>query len=65
VRTDGSGEVNRIIRDTANDMHPCWSPDGTRLAFTSDRTGNDEVWVVTLVPLATARRPSRRVTAAR
>jgi dipeptidyl aminopeptidase/acylaminoacyl peptidase len=28
------------------DLLPVWSPDGTRLAFASDRTGKLEVWVV-------------------
>lgn len=29
-----------------NDLFPAWSPDGTRLAFTSDRSGDPEIFVV-------------------
>jgi Tol biopolymer transport system component len=27
---------------------PAWSPDGTRVAFESDRAGNLDIWVVSL-----------------
>ena len=30
----------------AGDYHPVWSPDGSRIAFSSTRTGNFNVWVV-------------------
>ena len=28
------------------DQYPSWSPDGTRIAFTSDRDGNDEIYIM-------------------
>ncbi|HET7758831.1 MAG TPA: hypothetical protein VFK62_02830, partial [Gaiellaceae bacterium] len=34
VGADGSG-LMRLTRSTADDEHPSWSPDGTRLAFAS------------------------------
>lgn len=43
VDTDGSGLKN-LTNNPANDMHPVWSPDGTKLAFTSDRTGPELVY---------------------
>jgi Tol biopolymer transport system component len=44
---DGNGEIyvmdaagtwlDRLTHDPAHDIHPAWSPDGTRIAFASDR----------------------------
>jgi Tol biopolymer transport system component len=34
--TDGS-EQNRLTDDDRNDLLPSWSPDGTQIAFASDR----------------------------
>jgi Tol biopolymer transport system component len=34
-----------IAADPANDWGPAWSPDGLRVAFTSDRDGSGDVWV--------------------
>ena len=35
--------------DQANDYGPTWSPDGDSIAFTSDRDGNQEIYVKNLV----------------
>ncbi len=40
------GRAERLIGGTAFDQQPRFSPDGTRIAFTSDRNGGDNVWVM-------------------
>lgn len=30
----------------AHDKFPSWSPDGSRIAFISDKTGEEEIWVI-------------------
>ena len=43
-----SGKTNKVMRliaSTRNDYVPQYSPDGKRIAFISQRTGTDEVWV--------------------
>ncbi len=42
------GPQVRLTMHPAYDDTPRWSPDGTRIAFTSTRTGNFDVWVMTL-----------------
>ncbi len=39
------GTRNLTHSSTAHDKFPRWSPDGTRVAFISDRSGEEEVWV--------------------
>ena len=39
MNEDGSGQFN-LTNNPANDTHPVWSPDHTRIAFSSDRDGN-------------------------
>ena len=45
MRRDGTG-ARRLTRSPALDSTPAWSPDGRRIVFYSDRTGDDEVWVM-------------------
>lgn len=42
------GTATRLTVHEAYDYAPVWSPDGTKLAFTSDRFGNDDVFVLDL-----------------
>lgn len=42
----GSGSVSRLISSTRADSAPQYSADGRRIAFVSDRTGSEEIWVV-------------------
>ena len=40
------GRPTRITSGLAWDMQPRFSPDGRQLAFTSDRGGGDNIWVM-------------------
>src|SRR6186997_1457133 len=47
MNADGTGQVN-VTQDPAEDTFPAWSPDGTKIAFTSWRgvDGNPEIFVM-------------------
>lgn len=42
------GVARLLVTDAANDARPLYSPDGTRLAFSSTRGGSNNVWVLEL-----------------
>ncbi len=42
---DGSG-ATQVSDGTADDVEPAWSPDGSRIAFTSNRDGNWDLFVM-------------------
>lgn len=46
VNADGTGAEVRLTNHPSRDFLPAWSPDGTRIAFTTDRDGNEEVYVM-------------------
>ncbi len=40
------GEARNLTSGMAWDMQPRFSPDGSRIAFTSDRAGGDNIWII-------------------
>ena len=42
------GEARLLVSHPANETRPMYSPDGTRLAFVSNRTGNGDIYVLNL-----------------
>ena len=47
MRLDGS-DVQRIHTSNANDYNPSVSPDGTKVAFVSDRDGNPDLYLLNI-----------------
>jgi len=45
LRTDGSDRI-QLTSDIVMDRLPRWSPDGSRIAFYSDRGGSTEIWTI-------------------
>ncbi len=40
--------VTQLTSDPSADVHPVFSPDGTRIAFASNRSGNWDIWMMSV-----------------
>ncbi len=45
INADGSNPT-RLTNNPAQDSEPVFAPDGSKIAFTSDRDGNTEIYVM-------------------
>ena len=46
IANENGCEVRRLTDNTARDVYPRFSPDGQWIAFSSNREGNDDVYVI-------------------
>ena len=53
---DGSNVV-RLTSSQGLDRFPIFSPDGTKIAFTSNRDGNTEIYLAAMEPIRPESRP--------
>lgn len=45
---EANDELRNLTDDPASDWDPVWSPHGEKLAFTSHRSGNSDIWLLDL-----------------
>ena len=45
MNADGTAQT-RLTNNAASDAYPVFSPDGQKIAFTSTRDGNSEIYVM-------------------
>jgi TolB protein len=46
MNADGTGTPRRLTTHPDSDTTPTWSPSGTEIAFTSDRTGRPQIYIM-------------------
>lgn len=55
IPADGSLEPTRVTSNPSADFAPKWSPAGRMIAFTSDRSGGNDIWIIDLDKIGDAR----------
>jgi Tol biopolymer transport system component len=45
INADGT-DLTQLTDSAAHDFDPSWSPDGSRIAFRSERSGDPEIWIM-------------------
>jgi len=40
-----TGQLSQLTADAAADVDPDWAPDGSQIAFSSDRSGYSNIWI--------------------
>ncbi len=48
MNADGTGTPRRLTTHPDSDTTPTWSPSGTQIAFTSDRTGKPQIYIMNI-----------------
>lgn len=48
ISTINPGQIIQLTDNPALDQQPVWSPQGRQVAFVSNRSGDDEVWIANL-----------------
>ena len=48
VAPEKGGEAHILVSNPAEESRPVYSPDGTKLAFVSTRTGGGDIYILTL-----------------
>jgi Tol biopolymer transport system component len=44
MNADGSGKINLTKSPKVDEDRPSWSPDGTKITFSSDREGDHDIY---------------------
>ena len=47
--TENKGEPRQLTNTTKKDRHPRWSPDGKHILFESNRSGDNQLWIIDLI----------------